>query len=227
MKMKKLFITGAAFALMAGMGITATASGQNLFVTRTMKPEMAWYHHTGHLQRHMGGRDCTASGDLGGFCGLTGTNGIHHSETDVDCWTDGQTGSGKSCYTGNQCGAIVGTDGSGSCHIADGYCMNWADADGDALCDVCGNPVCHDNAVTAAGNGGVSSQNSGSVLPQNNGGVSQQADLKGGLTDSETDNDGVTGSQGQSYSGYSTGCHGSNYGGCSSRTGHHGSGHHR
>lgn len=80
MKMKKLLINGAAFVLMAEMGITAAAAGPNLFAARTMKPDMLWGHCTNHWQRHADGGDCVAEGSFGGFCSLDGTNGMHHAE---------------------------------------------------------------------------------------------------------------------------------------------------
>ena len=100
-----------------------------------------------------------------------------------------------------QTSAAVYTDGVGSCHISDGYCMNWSDADGDGVCDLCRNPAyCENNA----GNG---EQGSGNAAPQDSGSAAE--------------------SQGQNYGGYGSGCYGSGYNGCgNSRQGHHGSGHH-
>ncbi|HBA47878.1 MAG TPA: hypothetical protein DCZ91_08790, partial [Lachnospiraceae bacterium] len=137
MKMKKLLMTGASFLLVAGMGITAAAAGPNLFVAGTMKPGSVRHHHMSHLQWHVGGRNCVTA-NAGRFGSQPVTYGAHHAETEGCDWT-----------TDTQVSAAVYTDGAGSCHISDGYCTNWNDADGDGVCDLCRNPVYHDNSVAA------------------------------------------------------------------------------
>ena len=98
-----------------------------------------------------------------------------------------------------QTSAAVYTDGVGSCHISDGYCMNWSDADGDGVCDLCRNPAYCENS---AGNGEQDSGSAAGSQGQNYGGYG-----------SGCYNSGYNGC-GNSRQGH----HGS---------GHHGSGHHR
>ncbi len=163
--------------LVAGMGITVAAAG-------TIKQGSGGQHHMSHSQWHLDGRNCVTA-----KAGRIVTYGVHHAEPE---------GGDR---TGILADAVDYTDGTGSCHISDGYCMNWSDADGDGVCDLCRNPA---YCESGDGNG---AQGSGNAVSQDSGSTA--------------------GSQGQNYGGYDLECYGTDYNGCgNSGRGHHSSGHH-
>lgn len=86
----------------------------------------------------------------GGEYLIYGLQGAHHAETEGCDWT-----------TDTRVSAAVYTDEKGSCHITDGHCTNWSDADGDRVCDLCGNPVYRE---LSAGNGEQGSGEQGAEL---------------------------------------------------------------
>ncbi len=129
MKMKKLLMTGAALVLVAGMGITVAAAG-------TIKQGSGGQHHMSHSQWHLDGRNCVTA-----KAGRIVTYGVHHAEPE---------GGDR---TGILADAVDYTDGTGSCHISDGYCMKWSDADGDGVCDLCRNPAYHESGAESGAGG--------------------------------------------------------------------------
>lgn len=59
-----------------------------------------------------------------------------------------------------------GTGHGSNCQIADGHCTNWTDADGNGVCDDCGNPVYQEsrpdnNTSSGSGCGGSGHRGSG------------------------------------------------------------------
>lgn len=229
MEMKKLLVTGAAFVFVAGMGITAAAAGPNLFASGTMKPGSACQHHMSYLQWHVGGHNCVTA-NAGRFGCQPVTYSAHHAETERCDWT-----------TDTWTGAAVYMDEAGNCHISDGYCMNWSDADGDGVCDLCRNLAYRESSVTSgagenchvsdgycmswsdADGDGVCDMCRNLVYRENSTGNGEQGSGNAAAQDSGS----AAGSQEQNYDGYDSGCYGSGYNGCgSSRQGHHGSGHH-
>ncbi len=217
MKMKKLLMTGAALVLVAGMGITVAAAG-------TIKQGSGGQHHMSHSQWHLDGRNCVTA-----KAGRIVTYGVHHAEPE---------GGDR---TGILADAVDYTDGTGSCHISDGYCMKWSDADGDGVCDLCRNPAYHESGAES-GAGGNCHISDGYCMNWSDADGDGVCDLcrnpaycesgdgngaQGSGNAVSQDSGSTAGSQGQNYGGYDLECYGTDYNGCgNSGRGHHSSGHH-
>ncbi len=203
--------------LVAGMGITVAAAG-------TIKQGSGGQHHMSHSQWHLDGRNCVTA-----KAGRIVTYGVHHAEPE---------GGDR---TGILADAVDYTDGTGSCHISDGYCMKWSDADGDGVCDLCRNPAYHESGAES-GAGGNCHISDGYCMNWSDADGDGVCDLcrnpaycesgdgngaQGSGNAVSQDSGSTAGSQGQNYGGYDLECYGTDYNGCgNSGRGHHSSGHH-
>ena len=113
-----------------------------------------------------------------------------------------------------------GTGHGSNCQIADGNCTNWTDADGNGVCDDCGNPVYRENADTAAAwSGGHHSGNCQIA----DGHCTNWTDADGNGVCDDCGNPVYQESRPDNNTSSGSGCGGSGHRG----SGHHGRGHHR